>query len=119
MDKKEELRPAELNFEGKQMVWTGEFVNRVITRGIINIFNNDLDTCKKEIERLMREDSAVVHNPIEEYSSQKWVLIDLPVLGLTKLPVKEAGDSIVVITIANPVPDPRCKEAFKNRTRKG
>lgn len=109
---KEKLQKVKLDFHEKEIEWTLESVNRLFFRGIVDVFDNDLAKCKAVIEKLMKENSVTVFNPNPDYTGQKWCLIDIPKVGLTKLPVAETPTSIKVITVATPVTDPRCIKVF-------
>lgn len=97
----------------KKIIFTGEFFTKLVQRQIINVFNS-MEECIKEIERKMREEVVVMDNPNNEYQNQKWCLFMLPDLGLVKIPFIETPKGIVAITIAHPVTDQRCHDAFKN-----
>lgn len=63
----------------------------------------------------MKEKSAIVCNPDEKYYNQYWCLVELPSLGLTKIPIVILHKKIIVTTIANPVTDERCKNVYNKK----
>jgi len=81
-------------------------------RGILDVYGYDLAKCKADIERMLKKESIIVTNPDPNYMNQKWCLIDIPKIGLTKIPIAETPVRIVIITVATPVTDPRCIKAF-------
>jgi hypothetical protein len=118
----QDLKEANFDLKDREIEWTLEFVRRVIERQILPVFDNDLEKCKTEIEKMMKERSVFVCNPNEGYTNQHWCLMELPKLGLTKIPIDATSKKIVVITIANPVTDHRCQKVFyrkfpKNKKR--
>lgn len=112
------LEEVKINLKDKEFEWTLEFVKRVIERNIIDLFGNDLSKCKNEIKRVMEEKSVIVYSPDEKYYNQHWCLIELPSLGLTKIPIAILHNKIVVITIANPVTDQRCNDVYNDKFKK-
>lgn len=100
--------------DGKEIVFEGEFIRRLMERNIWTIYGCDLDRSVGEIEKLMRLDSVIIPNPKEGYEHQHWCLVELPGLGLTKIPIDATGPKVKAITIANPVSDPVCKKAFSD-----
>lgn len=96
----------------KEIQFSLEFVKRVYGRGIIQFFNNNLSECQKEITRKIREESVIIDNPNPKYQNQKWCLINIEGLGITKIPIAETSRYIKVITIAHPVTDQRCIDSF-------
>jgi len=99
----------------KEIEFSLEFVRRLIERGIIASFGNDLDRARKAIERKMRNESVVIDNPSERYPNQSWCVISIEGIGLAKIPVAETPRYVKAITIACPVTDPACKEAYRRR----
>ena len=104
---------------GKRMVFELEFIKRLVERNILSVYGNDTERAIDEIEKLMRDDSVIIPNPKKGYEHQHWCLIELPKLGLTKIPIDATGPKVKAITIANPVSDPACKRAFAEGKRKG
>ncbi len=103
---------------GKEIVFEGEFIRRIIERNIWVVYGCNLEKAVSEIENLMRTSSVIMKNPKEGYEHQHWCLIELPKLGLTKIPIDATGPKVKAITIANPVSDPRCVKAFREGKRK-
>ncbi len=102
----------------KEIQFSFEFVKRVYERGIIQFFNNNLNKCQEEITRKIREESVIIDNPNPKYQNQKWCLINIEGLGITKIPIAETPRYIKAITIAHPVTDLRCINSFKTHYEK-
>jgi len=102
----------------KEIEFSLEFIKRVVQRGVLGIFDNDLEKCCKEVERKMREESVIIENPNEKYPNQNWCIINIEGVGLAKIPFSETPRYIKAITIACPVTDKRCIDSFNSRTRR-
>lgn len=97
----------------KKIIFTEEFFLRILGRGIINKFKS-IEECERELERKMREESAIIENPKEKYRGQKWCIIEIAG-DLAKIPIVEEGEFVTAITIAWPTSDPMCKNAFYSK----
>ncbi|MBI4895788.1 MAG: hypothetical protein HY831_04825 [Candidatus Aenigmarchaeota archaeon] len=93
----------------KKIIFTGEFFTKLVQRQIFDIFDN-MENCVKEIERKMKEESIIIDNP--NYENQKWCLFTLKNIGLVKVPFVETQREVIAITIAHPVTDQICHDAF-------
>jgi hypothetical protein len=112
----EKLRASSLDFRGKRIEWSDECIRRAFDRGLVSHFGNDLKRCKEEIDRLAEEEGVIVESPDKTRCEQKWCLVDVPNFGLVKIPLMQTYEKIITfITIATPVSDPRCREAFSRR----
>ena len=101
----------------KKIIFSGEFFTKVVQRQILETFSN-MEECVREIERKMKEESVLIDSLNEKYPNQKWCLFELRKLGLIKVPFVETENEIIAITIAHPVTDMRCHEAFKKLSKK-
>lgn len=99
----------------KEIEFSLEFVKRLIERGIISAFGNDLDKACERIQWKMKNESAIINNPNERYPNQSWYIINIEGVGLAKIPIAETPKYIKAITIACPVTDPRCIQAYKKK----
>ena len=77
-----------------------------------------MESCIFEIKRKIIEESVMIDNPNRDYCNQKWCLIEVSKLGLLKIPCEQFKSKLIAITIAYPVTDPRCHDAFKKASER-
>ena len=102
----------------KEIEFSLEFVQRLIERGILSAFDNDLDKARKTIEWKMRHESVIIDNPSSKYPNQSWCIINIDKVGLAKIPVAETPAYIKAITIATPVTDRMCIDSYNSVYKK-
>jgi hypothetical protein len=99
----------------KEIQFSFEFVQRLVERGILSdAFEYDLDKARKEIEWKMRHQSVIIDNPDTKYPNQAWCIINIDRVGLAKIPVAETPKYVKAITIATPVTDSMCIDAYNS-----
>ena len=102
----------------KEIQFSLEFVQRLIERDIISAFDDDLDKARKEIEWKMKHESVVIDNPNPKYPNQSWCIINIDKTGLEKIPIAETPKYVKAITVATPVTDKVCIDAYNSVYKK-
>jgi hypothetical protein len=104
--------------QNKEVQFSLEFLQRLIERGLLSYFKNDLIEARKVIEHKMKHESVIIDNPNDKYPNQSWCIINIEGVGLAKIPISETDRYIKAITIATPVTDPICIESYRARYNK-
>ena len=94
----------------KDVVFTDEFVRKFFHREIFYAFEN-LNEFKDCVKNAIRTGCIMPHP--EKGQTHYWCLLKSDRAGLVKIPLEETKGSIVAITVAHPVTDPRCEESYK------
>ena len=102
----------------KDIQFSLEFVQRLIERDVLSVFDGDLDKARKIIEQKMRHESVIIDNPNSKYPNQSWCIINIDKVCLAKIPIAETPRFIKAITIATPVTNRMCIDAYNSVYKK-